>query len=273
MIFQKNKQFIALIAFIVLLFSFTPSQAGETSNKNNSTKTIKILTVGNSFAENACTYLSQIAESVPDYKIEYTKANIGGCSLEKHVRLITDCEKDTTLKPYRNKYTLLELLEKEDYDFVTIQQLSHLSFIAESYQPHADILVKFIKEHAPGAKILVYQTWAYAPDCKRFVELGVSRGEMQEGLVENYNTLASRYKTDILPVGEAFYKASVEKEGIDLWNEKDRFHANNNGCYLIGCVWFGKLYGISPQKITFKPEGMSKKTAKYFRELAARNMK
>jgi hypothetical protein len=232
-------------------------------------KTVKVLTVGNSFADNACTFLKQIAESVPGCKIEISKANIGGCSFEKHSQLIKGCEADPKLKPYQSKYSLKELLQKEKWDVVTIQQVSHSSFRPESYQPFADQVVACIKTNAPGAEILIHQTWAYGPDCKRLEGFKLTRQQMNAGLVTCYADLARHFGgLRMLKSGETFTASLLANPEIDLWNAKDRSHASQEGCYLAGCVWFGELFGISPEKVTYVPKGMNPAVAATLRKTA-----
>ncbi|MCA1760760.1 MAG: hypothetical protein LC658_13410, partial [Bacteroidales bacterium] len=120
--FFNQKTFIFILVSALWMNGFPKAAIGKPEGKH-----VKILTIGNSFADNAVTYLSRIAESVPGYKISITKANLGGCSLERHVKLIKDCENDASLKPYQGKYCLRELLQMDDYDFVTIQQVSSSS--------------------------------------------------------------------------------------------------------------------------------------------------
>lgn len=235
---------------------------------NPGEKQVKILTIGNSFAQNACTYLEEITASVPGNKIIITKANIGGCSLEKHARLISVCEMDSAAKPYRDSLCLIDYLQSGTYDFITIQQASPLSFKIDSLQPHAGILIDFVKAHAPQSEILIHQTWAYHPDCQRLKDWGITRDSMHRGILKTYNALISQYHFRMLPSGNAFYASFQKKPNIDLWNEKDRYHAGMNGNYLAGCVWFGVLFGISPTEISFVPEGMDAKTAKYLRKVA-----
>jgi len=95
-------------------------------------KTVKILTIGNSFARDACAFLPEIVSSVKGCKIQIAKANIGGASLEKHATLINKCDNDPSLKPYGDEFTLKELLTRDKYDYVIIQQVSYLSFKPES---------------------------------------------------------------------------------------------------------------------------------------------
>jgi hypothetical protein len=128
-------RFSSLIIYFLVACSFLLQGYSIVLAQNTSeTHTISILTIGNSFARNACQYLEEISNSVDEYKIEITRANIGGCSLEQHANLIDSCEKNASYKPYQGKYTLKELLKMHSYDFVTIQQVSSQSFKPESYE-------------------------------------------------------------------------------------------------------------------------------------------
>ena len=267
-----NKSLKVILIFTVLVFFSRFIHAANKNDTIHPVKVIKILTIGNSFAENAGFFLNEITESVPGNKIIITKANIGGCSLEKHSNLIKECEGDSTLKSYYNQYTLKNLLETDQYDFVTIQQYSAFSFKPETYQPYADNLCQSVHEHVPGAKIVIHQTWAYSSNCERLKQWGISRDEMHKGLVACYNKLAEHLNAEMLPSGNAFYTSYKKHPQIDLWKQ-DRYHANEYGCYLAGCVWFGKLFNISPVKIKFVPDGFDPKTAIFLRRIAAQGLK
>ena len=270
--YKSNTSAGFIFCTTILLYAIS-LQAADPHKTASANKTVKILTIGNSFAENACLYLDSITESVPDCEIIISKANIGGCSLEQHATLIQQCKEDSTLKPYYNTFTLKEIIEQDEYDYVTIQQVSHLSFKSESFQPYADTLCNFIRRHAPGAKIIIHQTWAYSKTCHRFEEFGLSRVEMHQGLVENYNNLAAHYNIGMLPSGNAFYASYEKNPEIYLWSWGDGFHANQNGCYLAGCVWFGTLFDVSPKEIKYVPGEIGPKTAKHLREVAATEVK
>jgi len=258
----------SILAVLALVCFLGLKQLYAQSNPHNT----RILTIGNSFARNACEYLEQITESVEGHSIEIIRANIGGCSLEKHAKLIDSCAQNPNFKPYQNKYTLKELLEMYDYDFVTIQQVSSLSFKPKSFQPYADQLVEFIHNHVPGAQVIIHQTWAYHPDSERLKNWAMSREAMHEGLVKNYNVLADRYDTFILPSGNAFYSSFKKREEMILWT-KDHYHANAQGCYLAGCTWFGVLFDESPKAVSFIPEGISTRDAKFIRKTACKESK
>jgi hypothetical protein len=269
--YNRRKFFRCVIICAVCFFSLSHLYAGDSPSEKNAGRSLKVLTIGNSFADNAVTFLPQIAASVAGYEIAVTKANLGGCSLERHVNLIQACEEDPENKPYSKKYCLKDLLLMDDYDYVTIQQLSSLSFKPASLQPYADELIRFIRENEPQAEIIIQQTWAY-PNPDRLEEWGITYDEMHAGLVESYNLLAGKHNIRIMPVGKAFFNTHKKNSKIDLWNN-DRHHANVNGCYLAGCVWFGIMADVFPKKVEFIPQGMDQKTAKFLRKMAAREIK
>ena len=54
---------------------------------------MRILTIGNSFSEDATRYLAQIARTEGE-NFEVVNLMIGGCSLERHYRNMLDDKKD-----------------------------------------------------------------------------------------------------------------------------------------------------------------------------------
>jgi len=262
------KQLRLITAFLVVTFILLPGigNAKKVLEKSDN-QSVKILTIGNSFSMNACKYLNQITESVEGCNIVIERANIGGCDLEKHANLIKKSESDPTCKPYKGK-SLKERLLQDKWDVVTIQQVSNLSFKAETYHPYVDEIIAYIKEYAPQAQIYIHETWAYAPDCSRLDGFGITAKQMYKGLKKNYRTLSKQNDFPILASGDAFYSAYKKNNEINLWTEKDRFHANENGCYLAGCVWFGELFNRSPEEVKYAPEEISEETAVYLRKIA-----
>ena len=99
---------------------------------------MNILAIGNSFSEDATRYLHGIARADGVYT-EVLGAAKGGCSLEWHYRYMLGDIRDYML--FFNGYytgfqiTLKEALLSREWDVITIQQVSHLSFDKETYQP------------------------------------------------------------------------------------------------------------------------------------------
>lgn len=230
--------------------------------------TVRVLTIGNSFADNATRYLEEISSSVPGKHLIVGKANLGGAPLDRHTDFIKKSEEDATFKPYGDK-SLKDWLELDHWDIVTIQQVSHKSYKAETYHPYVDELITFIRVHAPEAEIYIHQTWEYAPDCPRLDEFGITSNKMYRGLKKNYRSLSKEYGLRTLNSGDAFHRAR-KKFGMDLWNESDRFHANSLGCYLGGLVWFSGIFQVSPEEVKFLPSDISVEEGRAIKKLVPR---
>lgn len=116
----------------------------------------KILTIGNSFAENATRYLAAIRAAEPGVDLVVGKANLGGCSLEKHWNLVEQCDLLPEVKPYNFTYvgregsepaTLRDALRAETWDYVTFQQVSDKNWQPETYYPYLDKLHALVRQH------------------------------------------------------------------------------------------------------------------------------
>lgn len=273
-------------------------------------RTVRVLTIGNSFAQNACKYLKEIAVD-GGVELVIGTANLGGCTLERHVSLAKQSEKDPSNRPYtrvvgseRSKMSLQEYLVADEWDFVTLQQMSALSFKPETYQPHIEELVAIIRKRAPKAKILIHETWAYRPDSPLLKEWGITQKEMHERIVKAYASVAKQIDADIIPVGSAFHRVRMTQgrkvivpdpnyafenpvypkrpnQANSLvagwyWSDKDGKktlqldfkHANVSGCYLAGLVWYETLTGNDAREIKYAPRGVKDADKAFLRNMA-----
>ncbi len=269
-------------------------------------KEIKILTIGNSFADSVVQPLTQIVQSVPGCSLKIDRANIGGCSLERHWKEYEQSLKDPAHKPYSGKKAnLVDMLTKEKWDVVTIQQASPESWKPESYQPYAENLIQLIRKHAPQAEIVIQQTWSYRSDSPRLTGWKIDQKEMYNRLTKNYTDLAAKYNFRIIPAGLAvqlsregekkpFQPLSPEKlkelkppalpdssgdvVGQSRWSKDkksgeqklntDTTHMNRRGAYMQGCVWFAMLFGKKTSDIRYVPKEIAPEDAKFLRECA-----
>lgn len=172
-------------------------------------KHVKVLAVGNSFSQDATTYLPQIVKgSTKPGVLILEKATIGGCDLQRHLRHIAAYEKnpdDPEGKPYQRKTkSLKELLTADTWDFVTIQQVSTKSFKPATYRPHARELMEYIKKYAPQAEVVLHQTWTYRADEPRFgTAFCESQDAMYQGLCQAYAGIAAELGLRIIRSGDA----------------------------------------------------------------------
>jgi hypothetical protein len=225
---------------------------------------VKLLTVGNSFADDATSYLPDIAKA-GGRELVLFRANLPGCPLERHARhlgLAVARPDAPEGSPYKNHpvlkisgkdmVSLPEALGALDWDYVTIQQLSAFSFKADTYEPYAQQLVASIKKHSPGAQILVHQTWAYREDHKYFQRGdGFTQEKMCEQLSAAYGQLAKRYGLRILPSGEAMQAARQTPRwqyrpdpDFDFKNPSAGLLPEQRGSLNIGWVWKKNQDGV-----------------------------
>jgi hypothetical protein len=278
--------------------------------QHETTRTVRVLTIGNSFAGNACKYLKGIAAD-GGVELVIGTANLGGCTLERHASLASQSASEPANKPYtrvvgskRSKLSLQEYLVVDAWDYVTLQQMSALSFKPETYHPHIDELVVIIRKLAPQAKILIHETWAYRPDSSLLKNWEISQDEMHAGIVKAYASAAKQFDASIIPVGSAFNKVRttdgrkvvVPDPNYDFgnpqypkrpnqtnslvagwyWDKRgdkpalklDFKHANVAGCYLAGLVWYEALTGNDARKITYTPKGVNDTDKHFLRGVA-----
>ena len=228
---------------------------------------MKILTIGNSFAVNSCHYLPEICAE-GNIPLTLGRANIGGCPLASH---LSNAVQD--IRRYGNIYdgdrTLREMLESEDWDYVTMQQASHDSWRIGTYHPYFENLRDYVHKFAPTADIVIHETWAYRTDNERLRnEFMISQSQMFGLLKENYLEIAGMAENRdgksamILPVGEAFrimQELTGDATGELTRNPDGPSHANALGEYIGALIWYALLGGGDYKSIKFVPDGVDTK--------------
>ena len=209
-------------------------------------KTIRVLSIGNSFVQDPQRYLVPRA-SGHGVKIKCVNLMIGGCSLRTHYLNMLNDSKAYSLEingePTGFRTSISEALCADDWDYVTLQQASHFSCDPLTYTPYAKELAAYVRRYCPHAKILVQQTWAYEKDSDRLTSMmGYSTPEeMFAHLKVAYEQMAkdvSAYAT--IPSGTAMLALC----GMGEKAHRDTFHASLGlGRYLLALVWFGALTG------------------------------
>ncbi len=179
-------------------------------------KEIKVLTIGNSFADSVFKYLPAVAKEESDCKLIIERANHGGCELSRHWRYISEEEVNPDVKNYRNKTTTLRaILQSQNWDVVTIQQASHDSWRPESFFPYAQNIFNYVKKYVPTAEVVIQQTWSYRSDDPRIMEGGkwnIDQTEMFKRLEQNYTNAAQILNVRVIPTGLCVQNARAMQE-------------------------------------------------------------
>ena len=208
---------------------------------------MNILSIGNSFSQDAHRYLHRIAKA--DGCILNTfNLLIGACSLYTHYKNTISETRDYTLEMNGEntgfKVSLKEALLNRDWDIISIQQVSNQAPCYETFQPYLNEIVSYIRHMVPKAKIALHYTWAYEQDSKRLNdELGYkNRSEMYADIVGSYNRAAKEIDFDfIIPSATLFEK--LTESGIEKVH-RDTFHASFGiGRYALGLLWYSVISG------------------------------
>jgi hypothetical protein len=203
---------------LLLVLSLFLSVAQAELPKSAATpQTVRLLTIGNSFSKNATNHLDDLALA-SGHTLVHTSIVVAGASLQLHAEKAQKHEANPADKEglYKNERSLKQELTADVWDIVTIQQASFKSYDFSTYQPFAGWLRDYIIQHAPKAKILVHQTWAYRKDDQWFTqpppEAGVppTQAEMYRRLADAYARIAAELGAGLIPVGDAFYIADTD---------------------------------------------------------------
>ena len=227
----------------------------------------------------------------------------------RHAEAFEKDPADPEGRPYEGKKSLQELLQQDKWEYVTIQQVSHKAPRPETYQPGADRLIAIIRKYAPQAEIVVHQTWAYRDDHPVGGTKGfVSTDDMYRKVRTAYDAFCQAKGVRLIPSGDAMEAARrdpawgkfvpdpafdprtavypalpTEKRSLHsgyTWRKdpksgafrlgEDKFHANTQGIYLLGCVWFEFFYDTSVVGNAFVPKGVSAEDAAVLQRVAHR---
>jgi hypothetical protein len=202
---------------LALLLGFVLTPLLATAQDKPQGKTVHLLTVGNSFSQNATKYLDRIVAADGNTLVHH-RCVIGGSGPEQHLAKAAIHEKDPKDKAgfYTSGRSLKQELLAEKWDVITIQQASIRSHDVANYRPAAKALYDYIKKYAPASEVVIHQTWAYRVDDPRFRTPSSKPGEpktqkeMYDGLSSAYRTIAKELGVRRIPVGDAFYAADTD---------------------------------------------------------------
>ena len=211
---------------------------------------MKILSIGNSFSDDAQRYLHAIA-AADGVDVETFNLCIAGCPLETHAANVKGVEKKYFYHyngdvECNDLITLQEGIHMRDWDIVTIQQVSSLSFKEESYYPYIHEVIDYVRAELPNAKIYIQQTWAYEHGCQRVLEVTDGRGAeyMLDGIRQAYKRAKEEIKAEgIIPSGELMELLYLNGASKIY---RDTFHASLGlGRYAVGLLWYKLFTGRS----------------------------
>ena len=215
---------------------------------------MKILAIGNSFSQDATRYLHRMAAENA-IVLKTVNLYVPGCSLKTHYynSLYDAREYLLEFNGFSTGFyvTIKEALQSDEWDYVTVQQASPLSYKPESYQPYLNELAAYIKKYCPHAKILIHQTWAYEDGSERLANHGYeTSADMFKDIEYAYHQACEDIQANgIIPCGKVLQACLAE--GLETVH-RDTFHASlGAGRYALALTWLCYLTGAKPEDIVF----------------------
>lgn len=236
-------------------------------------QTLRILAIGNSFSQDAVNqYLYEIGKAA-GYELVIGNLYIGGCSLERHWKNAESgeeaysYEKQVNGKWTFNKHNLEYGLLDEPWDVITVQQVSNLAGLPDTYEPYLTNLLKYVKSYAPKkAKIYFQQTWAYPPHTLHggFYGYGGSTERMYDAIVNTVRNACRKHKIGVIPAGTAIQNGRTSLIGYNFTSDGSHL-SHSIGRYTNACTWFETLTGQDVTNNGYKPEGITREFARLCR--------
>ena len=231
---------------------------------------LKLLAIGNSFSEDAIEQNLFELAAAAGHQMVIGNMYIGGCSLERHWGNAQSNKPDYDYRKIgidgkmtrTANYTLDKALRDEQWDYVSLQQVSQLSGMYNSFQPYLDSLIAYVRARVPATtKLIWHVTWAYAQNSTHggFANYDRNQDKMYRAIVEG----AQRLKKEnaqfslFVPVGTAIQNARTSFVGDHL--NRDGFHLDLVlGRYTAACTWFECLFGTKVVGNRYAPKGLDK---------------
>lgn len=215
---------------------------------------IKILSIGNSFGQDALRYLHGIGNADGN-QIEVVNMFIGGCPLSRHYRNMLSGKKAYVMEYNGHStgfnFALDDALFARSWDYITFHQASAYSTVYDTFVPFLPELSAYVKKLVPKAKQYIYETWAYEEGSQRLAGVGYEkRIDMYNDVRACYQRAAKEINADgYIPAGTMFQRL-IEKGVTNL--HRDGWHASRGiGRYALGLLWYQTLTGLDITDNTF----------------------
>lgn len=224
---------------------------------------MKVLSIGNSFSQDAQKWLSQVAASAGE-EILAVNLYIGGCPLVRHWNNFVSQAEDYDLEingVFERKISVNEALALEKWDVITFQQASPYCGDYATYQPYLSYLHREVRKLCPEAKLFIHQTWSYDIDCRLDAYDNFHRSQfiMDKRSIDAYNQASRDTGLALIPCGDVvrYLRKNLPEfdyphGGISI--NRDGFHLTlDYGRYAAAVTWFAFLTGRDPRDVSFVP--------------------
>ncbi len=233
--------------------------------------TVKVLMIGNSYAQDTMTYAHEIARA-DGVNLVCGVLYYGGCTVKKHVENIK--ANGTVYKYFKNGGTdsestnFYDVLYDEEWDYITIQTGSGQQGQKETFYPYLPWLIAHVEHLVPSAEIGLFQSWA-VPSCyegtnnSRLAPYNDNSEQMYQAIISTFADLQVENGVRfVVPSAEAFHRMN-ETDVCDNAEKSTSFfrdstaHADERGRYMLGATIYRSITGNSVIGNTYAPCGLT----------------
>ena len=228
---------------------------------------MKILFIGNSFAEDTAEHAANVALSMGISQIKIGVLYIGGCSIEMHYANISADSANYIYHVNEGdgwsstpNFKIKDALRSDAWDWVVIQHGTNGNSRYTSCECYEKLspLIDEVKSVAMDAKIAFNLTWLGESTRQHheIISYGGNMALMREKLVETTKaTVLSEPKVDLLiPTGTAIENARTSRIGLLT---RDCYHLSmDKGRYIAALTLISTLSGIDAASVQWAPNGV-----------------
>lgn len=249
---------------------FVCSKCGDNYTEEIGT-TLKLLAIGNSFSQDAFEHLYIICKDAGIENVILGHLYIGGCSLEKHYTKMSGdladytfylSDSETQKMVSQGAATALTGIQYTDWDYITLQQNSAGSGLADTYSPYLENIIEYVKQNVTNDsfKLFWHMTWAYQGDetYDNFANYDYDQMKMYNGILNAVSTkiLTNENFAGVVPAGTSIQNLRTSHLGDTL--TRDGHHLSYGiGRYTAGLTYLAAITGIDISNITATPSAYS----------------
>ena len=232
-------------------------------------KTVKVLMIGNSYAQDTMTYAHEIAKA-DGVNMVCGVLYYGGCTVKQHAEFIKNNQAVYTYFKNggtdRSGVNFFDVLYDEDWDYVTIQTGKGEQGLKDTFYPYLPWLIALVENRLPGVEIGLFESWA-VPKCyegtgnSRLSHYNDDSQTMYESIVSTFADLKRENGVFfVVPSAEAFYRMDQTDVCDNSAFETSFFrdstaHANEKGRYMLGLTMYKAITGRTVNGNGFLPVG------------------
>ena len=242
---------------------------------------MRILSIGNSFSEDAQAYLHALAEQ---RGMDLTSVNlaIGGCSLQTHWENVEQRNANYLYGVNGGAWaedlvTIEEILKTQRFDAITLQQVSGFSGQYDTYQPYLNKLAAYVREMRPAADLYFHRTWAYELDSAHghFPLYDCDQRKMYQAICRASDSACLVTGATLIPSGDVIQALRERVPAFDYANGgeslcRDGFHMSlTYGRYAVALTWLATFMGkyVQPMPFMDLDQGLLAEIAKIVNEI------